>query len=858
VASDLHFGHFRAQASNDTLGRCDALMAHIPYRTGYSPIRWQEGRGVMLLKEAGNFNAEKMRTILLLPPDFNFNNKLFGRQLMYHAEEHGLIAPEQYGSRKGLSAIEHCVNKQLTFDLIRQERRPAVLCSNDAKGCYDRIVHSVASLCMQRLGMPIQPIVSMFTTLQQMRHHIRTAYGDSESYFRANQVNPIAIQGVGQGNGAGPQIWAAVSTVVLNLLRDEGNGGYFNCPITGNEFFFVGYSFVDDTDLVVTTRSHGESFENVLDCMQQALSDWEAGLRATGGAIEPKKTFWYGMDFEWKGSEWRYRKKQGFERNLQVPNPEGVVEPLECVEVSEARRTLGVRLAPDGSNNEELRYLLKQAHLWASTIASGHLGRKLSLQSFMTTLRPKIRYPLAATTFTREEASEIDKVLIPTALSQSGINRNFPRDLVFGSKEMGGLGLTEVYTEQGIEGIVRLAQYGRCRQHTVGKLLRASYEWAQMELGCRESIFCLKYSKFGKLLTECTLKATWRFISDEQIVIKAPQAQFEDLRQEDRLLIPCLSEVVSSDVLQVVNRCRVFLRVVSLAEIATPDGQYITANAWLGIRGDRMRSLRWPEQARPTAAEWHLWREALQVAFTSGGNSKFTGRADRGRRKLRHSLGRWLQPEQRQWWLDMESGKLFNSEGTGSLYVRKAQKRTRSQTETFHKVRENVDIPTGAVPVTIAGEGSVVRLEAVSQRLEYVPQGNNPEPWDSDIWSTDSWVLAGATITKGQRQSVANAVRSGQAFGVTDGSFKDGWGTASATIVGENEDHIRLDVVVPGRPEDQCSFRSEAAGMYAVCRVVKAICEEFGVETGAMVVACDGLSPIKRCQIKDDQPSTEF
>jgi Reverse transcriptase (RNA-dependent DNA polymerase) len=591
AASELHFGHFRAQATNDILGRCDALMAHIPYRTGYTPIRWQEGRGVMLLKEAGNYNAEKMRTILLLPPDFNFNNKLFGRQLMYHAEQHGLIAPEQYGTRKNLSAIEHCVNKRLTFDLIRQEKRPAVLCSNDAKGCYDRIVHSVASLCMQQLGMPIQPIVSMFSTLQQMRHHIRTAYGDSESYFRANQVNPIAIQGVGQGNGAGPQIWAVVSTVVLNLLREEGNGGYFKCPITGNEFFFVGYSFVDDTDLVVTTRRAEESFESVLDGMQQALSDWEAGLRATGGAIEPWKTFWYGMDFEWKGSEWRYRKKQDFGRVLQVQNPDSVIEPLECVDVSEARRTLGVRLAPDGSNKEELRYLLKQAHLWASTIVSGHLGKKLSLQSFMTTLCPKIRYPLAATTFTRDEAAEIDKVLVPTVLSQSGVNRNFPRDLVFGSTEMGGLGFTEVYTEQGIEGIVRLAQYGRCRQHTVGKLLRAS--WAPVELGCRESIFCLNYTKLGKLLTECSIKTTRRFTVEEQITIKVPQAQFEDLRQEDRLLIPN----VSGEVLQVVNRCRLYLRVVSLAEIVTPDGLYITANAWLGIRGDRMRTLSWPEQA---------------------------------------------------------------------------------------------------------------------------------------------------------------------------------------------------------------------------------------------------------------------
>jgi hypothetical protein len=253
------------------------------------------------------------------------------------------------------------------------------------------------------------------------------------------------------------------------------------------------------------------------------------------------------------------------------------------------------------------------------------------------------------------------------------------------------------------------------------------------------------------------------------------------------------------------------------------------------------------------AAEWHLWREALLETFTCGGNSKFTGRNERGQRKLRHSLGRWLVTEQRQWWFDKDSGNLYNSEGTGTLFARKSQKRTRSQAETFHKVQENVSIPTRAVPATIAGEGRIVRLEGVSQAQESPSRCSIERVWDSDIRSTDSWVLEGTTISKSQGQSVANAVRTGKTFGVTDGSFKDGWGMASAIIVGDSDDHIRLDVVVPGRPEDQCPFRSEAAGIYAVCRVVQAICEEAGVETGSMVVACDGLSPIKRCQIKDDR-----
>jgi hypothetical protein len=72
----------------------------------------------------------------------------------------------------------------------------------------------------------------IFYTLQQLQHYVRTAYGLSSIYFVANQVNPVAIQGIGQGNGAGPQIWAAISMVILDMLRKYEIGADFKAPIS--------------------------------------------------------------------------------------------------------------------------------------------------------------------------------------------------------------------------------------------------------------------------------------------------------------------------------------------------------------------------------------------------------------------------------------------------------------------------------------------------------------------------------------------------------------------------------------------------------------------------------------------------
>jgi hypothetical protein len=132
-----------------------------------------------LLKKEGVYRPETFRTIQLYEPDFNQNNRLLGREAMVHAERHGNLAMEQYGSRKNLSAILHVVNKVLSFDLIRQYKAPAALCSNNAKSCYDRIIHSVASLCFQHQGVPEPPLVCMLTTLQNTEHMIWTAYRNS-------------------------------------------------------------------------------------------------------------------------------------------------------------------------------------------------------------------------------------------------------------------------------------------------------------------------------------------------------------------------------------------------------------------------------------------------------------------------------------------------------------------------------------------------------------------------------------------------------------------------------------------------------------------------------------------------------
>jgi hypothetical protein len=89
-------------------------FVEVSLTTGYSLQRWQQGIDVMIPKKTDSLKVTKLRTIVLMEPDFNCLNKLIGKRIMGNAEQFNTIAQEQLGSRKCKSSIQQALNKQLT------------------------------------------------------------------------------------------------------------------------------------------------------------------------------------------------------------------------------------------------------------------------------------------------------------------------------------------------------------------------------------------------------------------------------------------------------------------------------------------------------------------------------------------------------------------------------------------------------------------------------------------------------------------------------------------------------------------------------------------------------------------------
>ena len=90
---------------------------------------------------------------------------------------------------ENIKILEKAVlNKCILNDIFQQKRIAAALGMNDARGCYDRIVHSIAILVLMSFGVAGGTAQAMFKVLQEAEHHMKTGFGRSGKAYGNEKV----------------------------------------------------------------------------------------------------------------------------------------------------------------------------------------------------------------------------------------------------------------------------------------------------------------------------------------------------------------------------------------------------------------------------------------------------------------------------------------------------------------------------------------------------------------------------------------------------------------------------------------------------------------------------------------------
>ena len=765
----------------------------------------------MIEKKAGVYNVDSLRTILLFQPDFNFGNKVIGRMMMQQAELLHLMPEAQYGSRHGKSVSQQLLNKVLLFDLSRMQHKALGYCSTDAKSCCDRIVHSFAGLSLRRLGIPKEVVTTMLDVVKSMRHFISTGFGVSKVTYSHPYGDPF--QGVGQGNGAGPAIWAAMSAPMLDYLSSRGRGVVFRSPLSRETIQVSGLAFVDDTDIVSGVPDDVSTLDDdVIHVLTDQVNDWAGALRVSGGAIVPGKSFYWILNY-------LYGKLGHGSRSQSIPSKDsaGNEGSKPCLSTRESRKTLGMLINPEGTwidQRNKMRLLMEE---WAESSRIANLSRQDAMVELKSRVFPKLLYGLEATSFHHRDCKYIMAPALKVGLNLCGTVRNLPRPVVFGPDYMLGLGLVDIYIAQRIRHLQTLVFFGPLDKSFTGQFIRCSMEEALVTVGLGRSVLSISYEDYGSLLGDCWVKTIWKFCWEYEVSVEDWLPSIPLLRENDQYIMAVAKKVLSAkdkSSLTSINKCRLFLKVVSLADIAFGSGWSLmetirngTPPRWIQRSGIDV------VQRYPTAADWSVWRSFLSNIFP-----------------LRTVLGRWFSHVHVTCWLSAMEDFVYTHHHLGWMQHARISGSRSCRWTRYASLGPLVDeVPSGSL---------IAMVEVHSNGIycwggrEQVPSSEVPTEVRECTWRE---------VPFGVDRMSFSAVGPGSIVSLcSDGSYKDNRGTASwIATCGDLE--IGGDLIVPDGAH--CPYRSELAGILGGLRFLSTIPS---VSSPREVrVICDGLSALQ-------------
>lgn len=869
--SGRHYGHYKtaafaatappftADGNNNPLYYPDLAVLHsrmctLPLQYGFSLPRWQNSVNAMLEKSSGSRRVEKLRIIHLFEADFNFVLKLiWGRRLMRFAETHNLLGEDQHGSRAGRRATDACLEKRILYDFTCHTRSSLITVDNDAAGCYDRIIRTLAMVACLSMGLPAPAAEMHNITHTGMTHKVSTLHGISAGSYAASPEE--ALEGTGQGSGASPAIWCIICITMLHAFTLFAKGMAIFDPMHTIMLRIYTVYFVDDgmpgaNDATAATATPDNTL--VAQAEKEAQS-WEKILHASGGALETTKCFTYMLFHEWNDSGIpRLRKPDNIIPRVRLTQSEtGEANILTCVDPSKGIRTIGVRIAPNGNWNDEFVHRLSQARSLARQLRSSTLSRSASAIAYSMFIAPSIEFPLSVTGFKEVESRTIQAPLLAALLPKLGFARHLPRTVVFGPVEYGGLGVHSHYTEQCVQHITTLV--GHLRQPgRLGDLIRCDMRWCQLIAGTSAPILASPHTAMPHVSPSWIMQVRTSLKDTQTSCIMPATGIIPPQRVGDIHIMDVFLSKYKSAKLQRLNACRLWLKVTCLSDITTADGRRLRPAALLGQRPviPIQSGQHWPRQERPSDKVWKDWSSSLRLHFSIDGKSP----------RLRDPLLEWLTVDTAKWpdLYDHETTSLFRRQADGSIQrFMGLQNRTRASTVlcSLFSTRWSHEIPTSSTPADITYHPSGLHITTTRQASPAPPPSNDAcSSFAAFIASQPRNIqrlLFRCALDPAAIHPVVSAIEYGAAIlGASDGGLK--LGTGAFGWVWSIDGGLSVCSFGAGPSDttrtDQSSTRTEIEGIFAALTFLRLVCEYFHIvppPSTSLRLVCDNRGALK-------------
>jgi len=176
------------------------------------------------------------------------------------------------------------------------------------------------------------------------------------------------------------------------------------------------------------------------------------------------------------------------------------------------------------------------------------------------------------------------------------------------------MSLPHIYTLQGSDKLKLFLGHLRLQDHT-GLLLHNNPSQLQLISGAGKLILNLPATDSLWIETGW-LTSLWAFITHLNFKISYPNQWILMLpRAGDAYLMETFSnQRYSTSVMRTLNRCWLFLQVITISDISSAAGLYILPAVKEGFKlKTRISKLEWPNQDNPSKVDWNIWRSSLET-----------------------------------------------------------------------------------------------------------------------------------------------------------------------------------------------------------------------------------------------------
>jgi hypothetical protein len=445
------------------------------------------------------------------------------------------------------------------------------------------------------------------------------------------------------------------------------------------------------------------------------------------------------------------------------------------VGVSEAHKSLGIMIAGNCQWKQEMKRLLQAAVDWRANLRAGHISTTDAWCALTHTIDRTVEYPMMATYLPKAQCKKIMRPFINSGLSASGVVRSIPRAVVWGPLRYQGLDIRHLYTTQGVEHLLAILRHGTRET----QLLCTTMEELQLEIGFSNSFLSCSFEIYGPLATRSWVESTWKFLFESDIILVNPFTKPALACGNDSFLMEKYVEHgYRGAELKSLNNCRMHIQAVCLSDLCTAGGRQIT-DMVMDVQLNPYRSslFSWPRSHRPSLQRRRLWQSALQKVSCRSTESQL----------LYHPLLPFSTTALQtwQWSYSPAEQRLFSPNGSQWDYFHVTAGQRQSVNRHYRQGGSSDTLPPDARAALVVRQRTHGCLISFGLPAASAPTRTHSQPFSTmldSLPSASKWTIQEYALPMDLTPLLAS-IRDGSARAVSDGSFKDKFGTAASRLL---------------------------------------------------------------------------